>query len=290
MHRIASVTSFVLLCALAAPAAAAPRAFSVEVSGHGAPVLLIPGLSCGGDVWRATVEHYRRGHELHVITLAGFAGTPALPPGTPLMATVRDQLADYIRAHKLVKPVVVGHSLGGFLALWLAAREPEIVGGVVVVDALPYLPAVGDARLTVAEVEPRAEQLRAMLSAATPEAFARQNRAALATMITDPKQADAVAVTSRRSDPKTVAEAMYELMTTDLRPSLAKVRAPTLVLAAAGGGDAATVRAAYEAQYAGLAGHTLAVATKARHFIMLDDPGFFFGQLDAFFARLRKGA
>ena len=55
MHRI---LSFLLLSALASPAAAAaPRAFSVEVTGHGAPIVLIPGLSCGGDVWRATVDH-----------------------------------------------------------------------------------------------------------------------------------------------------------------------------------------------------------------------------------------
>jgi pimeloyl-ACP methyl ester carboxylesterase len=210
----------------------------------------------------------------------------------PLLATARDQLAAYIRAHRLAHPIVVGHSLGGFLALWLAAHDPELVGGVVVVDALPFLPAAMDPKATVATMKPRAAQMRAMLAAFTPEAFARQNRVALAGMITDPKQADAVAARSRRSDPKTVADAMYEMMVTDLRPSLGNVRAPTLVLAAGAdpGADPASVRAAFEAQYAGLRGHTLVVAKKARHFIMLDDPGFFFGQLDAFFARLAKGA
>ena len=48
MHRI---LSFLLLAALAVPAAAAPRAFSVEVSGHGAPIVLIPGLSCACAAW-----------------------------------------------------------------------------------------------------------------------------------------------------------------------------------------------------------------------------------------------
>lgn len=288
MHRL---LSFALVVALAAPAVAAPaapRAFSVEVSGRGAPVILIPGLSCGGDVWRATVERYRGAHELHVVTLAGFAGVPAIAP--PLLSTVRDGLAAYIRAHHLEHPVIVGHSLGGFLALWLAATEPDLVGGVVVVDSLPFLPAAMDPGVTVAQTKPRAESMRAMFGALTPAAFAAQNRAALATMITDPRNVDAVAATSSKSDAKAVAEAVYELMTTDLRPLLAKVRAPTLVLAAGAGEKPDEVRAAYEKQYASLPGHALVVAERARHFIMLDDPAFFFARVDDFFARVGRGA
>jgi N-formylmaleamate deformylase len=280
--------SLVVLLALGSSAAAAPPAFSVAVSGHGPPVVLIPGLACGGDVWRTTVARYGAGHELHVLTLAGFAGQPV--GETPLLPAVRRELAAYIRAHHLVRPVVVGHSLGGFVALWLAATEPDLVGGVVVVDAVPFLPALMQPGATIDAVKPQADAMRTMLGALTPAQFAAQNRRSLDAMITAPRDVDAVAATSRRSDPKAVAEAMYEVMTTDLTPLLGKIRAPTLILAAAAGQDVAAVRAAYAAQYAGLAGHTLVVAERARHFIMLDDPTLFFAELDAFFARVAKKA
>ena len=148
-----------LLSSLPAHAApAAPKSFAVEVSGKGPPVILIPGLACNGSVWASTVARYRDRHEMHVLSLAGFGGQPALGDGNePLLPTVRAELAAYIREHKLQKPIVVGHSLGGFLALWLAASEPDLLGGIVVVDSLPYLPAAMDTTATVEKIRPRAE-------------------------------------------------------------------------------------------------------------------------------------
>src|SRR5271165_2213258 len=55
-----------------------PAAFSVKVTGAGRPMILIPGLSCGGDVWDGTVAHFKDRYECHVLTLAGFAGQPAI--------------------------------------------------------------------------------------------------------------------------------------------------------------------------------------------------------------------
>ena len=155
----------------------APRSFSVEVQGSGPPVILIPGLACGGAVWAPTVARYRDKHQLHVLTLAGFAGDKAIAP--PLLPTVRSELAAYIKEHKLHRPVIIGHSLGGFVALWLAATEPELVGKVVVVDALPFLAAAELSSATVEAVKPQAQMMRDFIAKATPEMYAAQNRAAL---------------------------------------------------------------------------------------------------------------
>jgi N-formylmaleamate deformylase len=250
-----------------------PRSFTVEVTGQGPPVVLIPGLACTGAVWSTTVARYRRHHRLHVLTLAGFGESRSIEG--PFLPTVRAELAAYLRAHVPGKPVIVGHSLGGFLALWLAASEPDLIGGVVVVDAVPFLAAEMLPDATVETARPMAEQMRTMLGRATPDEFAVQNQGALATMITDPANIAPIAEMGRRSSPAAVATAIYELMTTDLRPLLHAIRVPTLVLAA---NDADP--AAYAAQYTALAGHRLVVAARARHFIMIDDPGFLFAHLD----------
>jgi pimeloyl-ACP methyl ester carboxylesterase len=72
--------------------------------------------------------------------LAVFAGEPRIE--APFLETVRKGLAKYIRKNKLDKPVIVGHSSGGFLALWLAEQEPDLAGPLVIVDTLPFLAGV----------------------------------------------------------------------------------------------------------------------------------------------------
>src|SRR3954454_7320685 len=94
--------------------------FIVEVSGHGPAMILIPGLSCSGAVWNETVAHFKDHFECHVLTLAGFAAQPRIEP--PFLETVRHDLATYIHDHHFNHPVIIGHSLGGLLALSLASH------------------------------------------------------------------------------------------------------------------------------------------------------------------------
>jgi pimeloyl-ACP methyl ester carboxylesterase len=51
---------------------------------------------------------------------------------------VAEELATYIELQHLEQPIVVGHSLGGNIAIDLASRHPALVGSVVIVDSLPF--------------------------------------------------------------------------------------------------------------------------------------------------------
>src|SRR4029079_13770789 len=44
-------------------------------------------------------------------------------------------LTRYIRSRKLDHPIIVGHSMGGFIAYWIASYHPELVGPTIVVYA-----------------------------------------------------------------------------------------------------------------------------------------------------------
>ncbi len=251
-------------------------------------MILIPGLACSGDVWAGTVEHFSSRYQLHILTLAGFAGQPAIPP--PFLATVRDDLIAYIEAQHLDHPVLVGHSLGGFLSFWVAATAPTRVGPVIAVDGVPYLSALYRADATVARSRQFAEQLRKQLAGTSRDAYARESRESVAQMIIDPKNVDQVARMGAASDPAAVGEAMYEMMTIDLRGSVAKIETPVLLLASdpsvAGGPSPDQTRVRYEAQVADVPHHTVVVAEGSRHFIMLDAPDFLFQQMDALLAKV----
>jgi N-formylmaleamate deformylase len=261
-----------------------PRSFSVQVVGQGKPMLLLPGLTCSGEVWNTTVGHFKDHYQCHVFTLAGFAGQP--PIAAPMMATIRKELVSYIRERKLERPVIVGHSLGAFLAFWLAATDPDLAGPLVGVDGGTFLPAMFDPKATLESAKPAAEATLQMMAGETGDQFAAQNKMMLASMITDPKNVELIAPACAKSDPKAVAQAMYELMTTDLRDEVSRIRTPVLLIGSGGliipPETKETIMSRYEAQIARIPNHKVVLAEKARHFIMFDDPNFLFSTMEDF--------
>jgi pimeloyl-ACP methyl ester carboxylesterase len=255
------------------------------VTGRGKPMILIPGLTSSGEVWESTVERYKANYECHVLTLAGFAGQPAIK--APFLEKVRTDLAAYIREKKMKKPTIVGHSLGGFMALWLASVEPDLVGPLVVVDSLPFLGALNNPNATPETIKPQAEAMRkGMMTTQTVEQRRQTQTMILQSMISDPAKIALVTEWGVNSDPETVGQAMYEMFTTDLRPSLSRIKSPTLVIGSWAAYQQYTTRAAVEKtfrdQYANLPGYRFVMSEAGKHFVMYDDPKLLFSEMDAF--------
>jgi pimeloyl-ACP methyl ester carboxylesterase len=287
MKQLLVVTT---LAAAAFSALARPYPFSVKVTGAGRPVILIPGLESSGEVWKGVAAHLSTRYQVHVLTLAGFAGEPAVP-GLRL-AAVKDEIIAYIRENRLSQPIIAGHSLGGFLALWIAAFAPQIPSRVIAVDGVPFLPALMNPEATAESSRSGAEKMRAMYASMDSSQLAAISDMALSAMISDKKSVEVALEWARRSDPVFVGQAVYDLMTTDLRDQMDKVRVPVLTIGAAKAfaGDQerlAAVRAAYERQIAGVQDHKLEMDPNALHFIMLDDPEYLLGAIDRF---LTEGA
>jgi pimeloyl-ACP methyl ester carboxylesterase len=251
------------------------HSFTVQVHGTGKPVIFIPGLACPGSVWDTTVAQISGAYECHVITIAGFGGSPGSSVN-PILPNVRDELIAYIREMKLDRPTLVGHSLGGFLALWIAEIAPQSVGKIVVVDASPFLAVAQDPTETPESARPRAEQIQAQIASENSAEFLQAQRAILATLITDSAQAEALAAVTSKSDPKVVAEAYYELLTTDLRPGLPSIRCPAILLSApatyAKYASIEAIDSNFRSQYSALPQAEFVSFKTARHFLMFDEP------------------
>ncbi|UOQ76476.1 alpha/beta hydrolase [Hymenobacter sp. 5516J-16] len=281
----ASVAAPAAPVAASADTPAAHPNFTVRVVGKGQPLLLIPGLTCPGAVWDETVAHYQKQYQCHIISLAGFGGTPAPASTDPLLLNVRDQLLGYIKAQKLQKPAIIGHSLGGFLALWLSSTQPEATGPLVIVDSLPFLAAVQNPSLTAEAAKPMAEGMRKQMSSGKMTvAAARQMSGSI---MTDTARISQATRWSVASDPATVAQAYYDLITNDLRQDVARIQQPVLVLGAWAaykqyGSTKEGTRAVFEQQYAKLPQHRIEMSEAGKHFLMWDDTQWFFNQTDAF--------
>jgi len=242
-----------------------PTAFGVLVVGTGRPIIFIPGLGSPGEVWNETVEHLANDHECHVITLSGFAGRP--PIEEPLSSAVRRDLTRYIRSRGLDHPILVGHSMGGFIALWLAGSFPENIGPVIIVDAGPALS--GDLE--------EAKGLRDRWAKASDQEFAAQAKYMYAGMATDPKRLEEISTLAAKSDRQTIGDAIFEMMSTDLTDLLEDIRAPVLFVLADG-----VFQTRIKKQAEPIRDKEIVVVPRARHFVMIDDPKRFFAAVDAF--------
>jgi pimeloyl-ACP methyl ester carboxylesterase len=172
------------------------------------------------------------------------------------------------------------------VALKLAIDHPADVGRLVIVDALPALGAVRMDSLTPQQLHDFAPQMRAQLMAQDPVAYAAGQAKQIAALVTAPADVARVQAWGRDSDRVAVIDAMSDMLGEDLRPRLAAIQAPTLVMgswiAYKDQSTMAQTRAVYERQYAALAGVQIAMSPAGRHFIMLDDPVWFEKTLAAF--------
>ena len=274
-----------LLLALAAPVLAvpvqplvaasvfAPTRFTAEVIGSGPDVILIPGLTASKDVWRPAVAAIP-GYRYHLIQVSGFAGAPVRGNAQgDVVAPLADEIARYIRANHLGRPAIVGHSMGGTLALMLAARHPDEVGKVMVVDMLPQ-----PAELLGASAS-GIRGLADTLSNLSGTAFGRSLiESAIRAFGND-------RIDNLKSDPDVVARAAHELALTDLRPELPRIKTPlTILYASPDPSLAATADSVYREAYAGDPAAHLVRIDGSGHMIMADQPRRFEEELRKFLA------
>jgi pimeloyl-ACP methyl ester carboxylesterase len=268
--------------AFGAPAATAtrpgpsfkPTRFSVQTRGSGPDVILIAGLASSSSVWSATVAAVP-GYRYHLIQVAGFAGAPVRGnAGGLVVSGVADELARYIVSNRLTRPALVGHSMGGTVALMLAARHPGLIGKAMVVDMTPQPAAFIGSSAT--DVRGLADALQGLT--ATPGG--RRLVESAMEMFGGPQVSD------RRSDTDVVARATHELAVTDLTLELPRIRAPlTVVYAVPNAESRGAIQASYEAAYRPKGDAKLVRVDASGHMIMFDQPAKFRAALKAFLAR-----
>jgi Predicted hydrolases or acyltransferases (alpha/beta hydrolase superfamily) len=259
---------------------------TVAVTGSGSDVVLIPGLSSSPDVWSSTVAAVP-GYRYHLVKVAGFDGAPAGSNASgPVLIPDADEIARYIREAGLKSPAVVGHSMGGSLAMLVAGRNPGIVSKVMVVDMMPFLGAMfGGASATAESVAPMATQIREGIAKSAGDARKAQIESTIASMVKTVEMRPSAVAQSLASDPAVSGQGMYDLIVTDLRPELPKINVPMTVLWVVPQGAPLTqekMAGFYRASYAGAPQAVLKHIPNSYHFIMYDQPELFRTELKAF--------
>ncbi len=251
LGRLVCAAAIAMGSAAAALAEVTPAAH-VERRGSGPQaMLLIPGLSPHDwTVWEEFMDRNGNAYTMCAVTLPGFGGSApppapeapvdapaegAAPPSrTPWMDNAVAALAQVIDEQGLEQPVVMGQSsLGGFLAVRLAAEHPSKVSRVIAVDAM--LPALPIGPTGVLPPWQRNEMVDAL--APKFEEFAEEDWEKMldtTALSLDSQFNEKMAGMMRKTSRQVNALVLTELMRTDLAETLRLNKQPRLVIYAIG--------------------------------------------------------
>jgi pimeloyl-ACP methyl ester carboxylesterase len=274
---------------LLAPAFSAGAKYEVgslqveQVSTSGPAIILIPGLASGPWVWEKSVAALRNRYSLYLLTLPGFDGRARRPDVT--LESLQRDLLTLIESKRILEPVLVGHSLGGTLALAFAAKHSKSIAGVIAVDGLPVFP--GTERMT-GDRSSLAANARSQIAGQTRAQFAEYQRSYMKQVgCIEEANANAVAELSSRSDPGATADFAAQLLLLDLRPQLPAIKVPVVEISPFHAPDFARINVDeagktryYRALLAGIERLEVVSISPARHFVMFDQPEKFAAALD----------
>lgn len=269
---------FVAICLLLSQLITADNPdFLVEKSGKGSNVILfIPGFACAGEVWHEIRSAFESNHTCYTFTMAGFAGAP--PQASSTFANWESALARFILDNHLYKPTIVGHSLGGGLAMAIAADYPSLIGGIVVVDALPCLSALRKPSFQSVDKPDCSYMLKGVEDADSVK-FKKIQLANVRQLVADTSYYNRLVEWSIKSDRTTFVNLYCDYANTDLRQKIATVQCPTLILLEEFFSNFST---GIDEQFSLLKSARIEYATKGLHFIMYDDPEWLLSRMENF--------
>lgn len=262
----------------------------VRGSTAGPDIIFIPGLTSHWTTFEDVCAALEDSYRCHLVQLPGFAGyEPMQSLEDGFLRPLRDQLVSYLDT--LPGAVtLVGHSLGGTLAIDVAAVQPKLISRLVLVDALPFLPVVQNPAATSELMQPMAAQMRSVIIAQSREEFDARVPMNIMGLTRSAGYNEVLLEWGLATDQVTLAHAMYDLQTLDLRPALEMIETPTLILGAwaayeSFGATEATTRTTFEQSYRQLSDKTIKMSERGYHFLMWDDPVWLIDSLRHFMER-----
>lgn len=227
-----------------------------SLEGAAAAPVLVLGNSLGTSraVWEPQLATFRRHFRLLRYEYPGHGGTPAAP-GPYTVGELGAGVLALLDAYGIERAHYCGISLGGMIGMWLAAHAPERIAALGLCCTSAFLPPASG-------WTGRARQVRAHgMASITEQSIGRWFPPLFAAR--EPAVTAAFARELEATDPEGYAGCCEAIAAMDLRPALASITTPTLVVAAAD--DPATPPAHGAVIASGIAGARLVVIRGAAH-------------------------
>jgi 3-oxoadipate enol-lactonase len=234
-------------------------------SGEGPPLFLFHSLLSDRASFDAVVPELSKSFRVIVPELPGFGRSRAVSGG---LADVADRMAEAVKdAADGKDAIVLGNGYGGFVALQMAIRHPNIASKLVLADCGAAFSEPGREAFRNMAAVSKAKGLSAITDAAMRRLFAPAFQAQHPDLMADRREA------FLRTDPEVFRAACDALASLDLRPELGSVKVPVLVLV--GEHDEATPPPMSHEMAAGLPQVRLEIIPGCAHVPQLQSPQIF---------------
>jgi pimeloyl-ACP methyl ester carboxylesterase len=224
-----------------------------EVAGEGAPLVLVHGLSESTRIWYRNVPELCRQYRVYLIDLPGFGAMRKAHRHFNLLQSGA-WLDSWMQAVGLEEAHLVGHSMGGYVVMALAALQPQKVKRLVLVDSIGI---------------PFNRPVRQLVYPALKSI-----------MRTVPTFWPCIHYDYLRAGPVMVRKAAQQIAELDAASVIAAVHIPTLIIW--GENDDLVPLASGRLLHAQINGARLFIIAKANHFCMFERPDEFNNALLAF--------
>ena len=97
--------------------------------GQGPVLLFLHGFCESGEMWRHLADSLAPQYRVICPDLPGFGNSPLTQP-IQSIEEVAEQLEEWMDAHQIKDPIVLGHSLGGYVALALLERMGDRINAI----------------------------------------------------------------------------------------------------------------------------------------------------------------
>jgi 3-oxoadipate enol-lactonase len=240
--------------------------------GQGQPLVLLHSLLSDRASFDAIVPRLSQSFRVIVPELPGFGKSRAVSGG---LADVADRMAEAVTdAAGGDEAIVLGNGYGGFIALQMAIRHPNIATKLILADCGAAFSANGREAFRNMAAASSARGLAAITDVAMRRLFAPQFQADHPDLMRDRREA------FLRTDPDVFRSACAALAELDLRPELGRVEVPVLVLV--GEHDEATPPPMSHELAAGLPHARLKMIVGCAHVPQLQSPEMFLDAIGDF--------
>lgn len=253
-----------------------PQCLNAKVTGKGQAILLLPGFISDESIWQEVSDKLSTNYQVHQLSIAGFGKNKACHKAQNIVEAVKSELANYLADNKLHNPVLIGHSMGGLLAFDASLNPNITLKAAISVDGLPFIGPIftRNNQTTVNDLMPQAEAMKTMYQQATSAQLVAFTKQGIMLQTNQPSRYNDIIDMAKRSDATTAGSALHSVMTTDLRPKLAKLTNPVLLIGASGAfatdAQHQAAKAMYQAQIQQAPHVELAMNSKGHHFLMWD--------------------
>ena len=190
--------------------------------GQGPALFLFHSLLSDRASFDAIAPILSQSFRLIVPELPGFGRSRAVSGG---LTYVADRMAEAVKdAAAGDEVIVLGNGYGGFVALQMAIRHPDIAGRLILADCGAAFSETGREAFRNMAATSKANGLQAITDVAMRRLFAPEFQAKHPDLMRDRREA------FLKTDPEVFRAACNALAELDLRPELAKVTMPVLVL------------------------------------------------------------